>query len=90
MLQRLRQFGAHARGNVAMIFALALPALVLMTLGGVDLHRASTVKVNLQDALDAAALAAVRQWRFVPAQRGGEPVAGVVTVPLVFRLEAGG
>jgi len=48
------------RGNVAMIFALALPGLVLMTLGGVDLHRASTVQVNLQDALDAAALAAAR------------------------------
>ena len=52
---------AHARrGNVAMIFALSLPVLVMMTLGGVDLHRASTVRVNLQDALDAAALAAAR------------------------------
>lgn len=52
---------AHARqGNVAMIFALSLPPLILMTLGGVDLHRASTVRVNLQDALDAAALAAAR------------------------------
>ena len=43
-----------------MIFALSLPPLILMTLGGVDLHRASTVRVNLQDALDAAALAAAR------------------------------
>jgi protein TonB len=41
-------------------------------------------------ALDAAALGAVRNWRFVPAQRGGDAVEGVVTVPLVFRLEAGG
>jgi protein TonB len=41
-------------------------------------------------ALDAAALGAVSNWRFVPAQRGGEAVEGVVTVPLVFRLEAGG
>jgi Flp pilus assembly protein TadG len=31
-----------------------------MTLGGVDIHRASTVRVNLQDALDAATLAAAR------------------------------
>jgi protein TonB len=41
-------------------------------------------------ALDAAALGAVGNWRFVPAQRGGEAVEGVVTVPLVFRLEPGG
>jgi len=40
--------------------------------------------------LDAAALGAVRNWRFVPAQCGGEAVEGVVTVPLVFRLESGG
>ena len=61
---RMTRFGRRLRdaqrGNVAMIFALALPGLVLMTLGGVDLHRASTVQVNLQDALDAAALAAAR------------------------------
>jgi len=48
------------RGNVALIFSLTLPVLVLMTLGGVDIHRASTVRVNLQDALDAATLAAAR------------------------------
>lgn len=55
-----RRMGDDARGNVAMLFALSLPVLVLMTVGGVDLHRASTVRVNLQDALDAAALAAAR------------------------------
>ena len=54
------RFARARRGNVAMIFALSLPPLILMTLGGVDLHRASTVRVNLQDALDAAALAAAR------------------------------
>lgn len=41
-------------------------------------------------ALDAAALGAVRNWRFVPARRGDEPAEGVVVVPLVFRLESGG
>lgn len=55
-----RRMGDDARGNVAMLFALSMPILVLMTLGGVDIHRASTVRVNLQDALDAAALAAAR------------------------------
>ena len=47
---------SDARGNVAMLFGLSLPVLILMTVGGVDIHRASTVRINLQDALDAAAL----------------------------------
>lgn len=55
-----RRMAGDARGNVAMLFGLSLPVLILMTVGGVDIHRASTVRVNLQDALDAAALAAAR------------------------------
>ena len=55
-----RRFLRSSRGNVAMIFALTLPVLVMITMGGVDIHRASTVRVNLQDALDAATLAAAR------------------------------
>lgn len=43
-----------------MMFALALPALVMVSLGAIDIHQASKVKANLQDALDAAALAAAR------------------------------
>ena len=35
--------------------------------------------------LDEAALAAVRQWRFVPARRGQEPVSASVIVPIEFR-----
>ncbi len=56
----IRRLLSDARGNVAMLFGLSLPVLILMTVGGVDIHRASTVRVNLQDALDAAALAAAR------------------------------
>jgi len=37
-------------------------------------------------ALDAAAVAAVQQWRFMPATRGGEPVRAVAEVPVLFRL----
>jgi protein TonB len=37
-------------------------------------------------SLDAAALNAVRQWRFVPATRAGKPVAAVARVPVRFRL----
>ena len=59
-LKLLRRLMSDARGNVAMLFGLSLPVLILMTVGGVDIHRASTVRVNLQDALDAATLAAAR------------------------------
>ena len=56
----VRRLASDVRGNVAMLFGLSLPVLILMTLGGVDIHRMSTVRVNLQDALDAATLAAAR------------------------------
>ncbi|MCC7483651.1 MAG: energy transducer TonB [Burkholderiales bacterium] len=40
-----------------------------------------------QEVLDAAALQAVRQWKFVPARQGDTPVAAWVLVPIVFMLE---
>ena len=54
------QFIRNDRGNIAMISAFVIPGLLLITFGGIDIHRASTVKANLQDALDAATLAAAR------------------------------
>lgn len=36
--------------------------------------------------LDRAAVNAVRQWRFQPAQRDGQAVTGVVTVPIDFKM----
>ncbi len=39
-------------------------------------------------SLDAAALAAVREWRFVPATRNGRPVPATAEVPVQFRLES--
>jgi len=36
--------------------------------------------------LDNAALEGVREWKFVPARKGAEPVEGWVRVPIVFRL----
>ncbi len=56
----IRRFAGARRGNVALMFALSLPVLAMTTLVGVDVHRISTVRANLQDALDAAALAAAR------------------------------
>jgi len=41
-------------------------------------------------ALDAAALATVKTWRFTPARRGGEAQQAWVLVPIVFRLEPRG
>lgn len=38
--------------------------------------------------LDNAALEAVKAWRFVPARRGTEPIEGIVTFPMVFRLDS--
>jgi len=35
-------------------------------------------------ALDRAAISAVRDWRFRPGQRDGQPVAGTVNVPITF------
>lgn len=49
--------------------------------------REVTVKASSGDtALDEAALTAVRQWRFEPARRDGEPVPATVVVPIQFRL----
>ena len=54
------RFLRQTQGNVAMMFAMALPVLLMITLGAIDIHQASKVKAQLQDALDAAALAAAR------------------------------
>ncbi len=37
--------------------------------------------------LDRAALSAVSEWRFLPARVGGRSVAGIVDVPVSFRLD---
>ena len=67
------RFACSRRGNVAMMFAVALPILVMVSFGAVDIHQASKVKANLQDALDAAALA-----REVP--KGMEPQVYLMSV----------
>ena len=38
------------------------------------------------EALDEAAVAAVKKWKFIPARRGDTPVASSVTVPINFTL----
>lgn len=46
----------------------------------------ASVKSATHEEFGAAALAAVKAWRFKPAQEDGQPVATTVTVPLQFKL----
>lgn len=55
-----RRLIADARGNVALVVALSMGPLCIAGLGAVDLARGTSAKLQLQDALDAAALAAAR------------------------------
>lgn len=55
-----RSLAGDDRGNVAMMTALAIIPLAVASLGAVDLTRGIAARVELQDALDAAALAAGR------------------------------
>ncbi|MDZ4375986.1 MAG: vWA domain-containing protein [Phenylobacterium sp.] len=48
------------RGNVAVLVALSMAPITVAGLGAIDLARATSAKSQLQDALDAAALAAAR------------------------------
>ncbi len=55
-----KRFTLSRSGGVALIFGLSFIPLSLLTLTAIDFHRASTVKAALQDAIDAASLAAAR------------------------------
>lgn len=52
------------------------------TVGGVEVARSSGY-----DILDRSALDAVKNWRFEPATRDGQPVASRVEVPVEFKLK---
>ncbi len=56
----LKRFARSRKGNVAMMAGIALPVLLMISAGAIDLHHAAKVKSELQDALDAATLAAAR------------------------------
>ena len=56
----LTNFAKAREGNVAMMAGIALPVLLLVSAGAVDMHNFLRVKSELQDALDAASLAAAR------------------------------
>lgn len=53
----LKRMLRDERGNIALIAALALPALAMLVAGGVDLQRVTSDRSRMQDIADAAALA---------------------------------
>ncbi len=57
-LTELRQFRAHQRGTVGIMFALASVPMILAAGAGLDMIRANHVRTKLQVAIDAGALAA--------------------------------
>lgn len=56
----VRAFGRDRKGATAVQFALCIVPMTVTVFGMVDVSRASAEKMHLQDALDAAALAAAR------------------------------
>lgn len=56
----LRRLKRDERGNTALVFALLLVPVTIMSFGSLDFYRASTAQANLQDVLDSAALVAAR------------------------------
>ena len=63
----------------------AAGTVVVQALIGRDGRVADTRVLKSIPLLDAAAEAAVRRWRFKPAQSGGAPIETWVSVPVMFR-----
>lgn len=61
-----------------------LKVLVLKngTVGSLEIKRSSGYSI-----LDRSALKAVKDWKFVPAQKDGQPIEMGVEIPVTFRLE---
>lgn len=50
-------------------------------------ENADVIRSEPAGVFDAAALKAIRGWRFSPAQRAGQPVAVRIDIPISFRLD---
>jgi protein TonB len=57
----------------------------MVTAGGV-VETVALERSSGHAALDRSALDGVQQWRFIPATRGGVPIACEVSIPVAFRL----
>jgi TonB family protein len=67
---------AHDRGTV----------LLDLVVGTDGLPRDIKVARGLTPELEKSAIDAVKQWKFVPASKGGHPVAVLIKVEVNFRL----
>jgi hypothetical protein len=61
VLPVLKRFAADRGGNIALIFAVGVPALLLGTLGAIDLTSVITDRAKMQEVADFAALNAAKQ-----------------------------
>ncbi len=52
----------------------------------VGLGQIEVKKSSRYEALDQSALEAVKKWRFIPAQKGREPIPFWVNIPIKFEL----
>ncbi len=55
------RFRRDEGGQIALIFALAAPAVVLLTVGAIDLNNVQSARTRLQDIADTAALAGANE-----------------------------
>lgn len=60
VLSVLRRLSSDRRGNVAVAVAITLPVIALVVGGAMDVHHASGVRTDLQNAVDASTLAVAR------------------------------
>jgi len=58
----------------------------MVTAGG-DVKELTLERSSGHALLDRSALEGVLHWRFIPATRGGAPVACEVSIPVAFRLQ---
>ena len=66
VLRRLAGLAAERRGNVALIFALLLPVLIVTALGGIELNQVLADRKRTQDVADSAALMGAAQLGVTP------------------------
>src|SRR5678816_1765292 len=57
---RARAFGRNERGQIGLLFAIGVTALMMLTGATIDYIRSSRAKTSLQNAADAVVLAVAR------------------------------
>jgi len=76
----MRRFFSDEAGNIALLLAFVLPAIMMGTVAAVDYSNGVQYKGMLQDAVDAAALASVREMRHLDYLKGVDVDAEVTRI----------